>query len=417
MPKRKTHYDYDLIIIGSGAGGGVTAHIAANSKKKVAIVEADTLGGECPNFGCVPTKALLHVAEIYYRAKTGEAYGIKPNNLSFDYAKIKQWKELAVYRTGTTDGQGAFEKDGIKIINGKAHFLGPHEISVDAKRYTARKFLIATGTRNFIPPIDGLEESGYITYRDAINLEAPPKSIFIIGGGAIGTEFAQIFSIFGTEVHIAELSPRLLGKEDPEVGGLVGAILKQRFGVKVYGGTKVTKIRKDGDKRIVTFENGGKRHNVKVDGVLLATGKIASVDMGLENAGVKFTQRNIITDETMQTSAKHIYAAGDVAGPFMFTHMASYQSRIAAHNLFHKEKIKANYHSVPRVTFVIPETASVGMTENDALDKGIKINKSAVQTSIIGRANVADDNVGFVKVIATKKGVLIGASIVAPRAG
>lgn len=410
------HYDYDLIVIGSGSGGGVAAHMAVRKDKKVAIIEDGKIGGECPNFGCVPTKALLKSADVFKTAKEGAEYGVRATSVNVNYSQVKKWKDLAVKRTGTSEGERAFAAEDIAVIKGHAHFLSPHEVSVDRKRYTAKKFLIATGTSDFVPPIDGLKKTGFITYKDAINLTKLPKSLFIIGGGAIGCEFTDLFNTFGVEVYQAEFTPRLLFREDKEVGELVEALFEQN-GVHVMTGTEVFKVEKDRSKKVVHYRRGGKAHSVRVDEVMLAAGKTPNTDLGLENAGVKYSRKGIAVNDEMQTSAKHIYAAGDVVGPYAFTHMASYQSRIASHNMWHREKIEARYHAVPRCVFTSPEVAAVGMTEEQAKEKKIKIRVNAVPTSVIGRANVADESTGFVKVIAAQSGVLIGASIIAPRAG
>ena len=240
----------------------------------------------------------------------------------------------------------------------------------------------------------------------------------VLGGGAIGCEFAQLFSIFGTKVHIAEMAPRLLFREDSDVGGIVAALFERDRDIKVHTSTKVVAVEKKAGKKIVHFEKEGQPYTLKVDDILLAAGKVANTDLGLDNAGVEYDRRGVKVDTTMQTSAKHIYAAGDVTGKFMFTHTAAYQSRIAAHNILHKDKVHAKYHAVPRCVFVSPEVAAVGMTEEEAKEKKIKYKVGAVPISVIGRANTSDVQNGFVKVIATKKGgVIIGASIVSPHAG
>lgn len=419
MPRKRHVYDYDLICIGSGAGGGVAAHIASRQGKKVAIIEQEKLGGECPNYGCVPTKALLHAAELYRNAAKAKDFGIRVSALNFSYPKIKQWKDLAVERTGTDEGKEAYASEGITTIKGHAHFISEHEVSTGKRRFTARKFLIATGTSDFIPPIEGLAETGFITYRDAIDLTKPLKSVFVIGGGAIGCEFAQLFATFKSKVSIAEFAPHLLPKEDQEVGELVQAVFEQVNGMEVHTSAKVVKVEKKAGKKIVHFEQNGKSFTAKVDEILVATGKVANVDLGLENAGVKYHPRGINVDRHMQTSNPNLFAAGDVTGQYMFTHMASYQSRIAAHNMFTQKRnwVKADYHAVPRCVFVEPEAASVGLTEQEIKDKGWKYQVGATPISVIGRSNVADSDIGFVKVLANDKGVLLGASIVAPRAG
>ena len=221
---RKKHYDYDLIVIGSGAGGSVAAHIAKSLGKKVAIFEKEAVGGECPNYACVPTKALLHSALSYEHAKNVHQYGITVKDVSFTYSHIQQWKDLVVSRTGASHGVEAFEKDGIHLIREEARFVNAHEVEAGGKLYSAHKFLMAAGSKTFIPEVTGLRETGYSTFRDAISWKTPPKSLLIFGGGAIGCEFAQIFSTFGTKVTLVNRSSRLLGKEDQEVSELVEAL-------------------------------------------------------------------------------------------------------------------------------------------------------------------------------------------------
>lgn len=420
MPRRDHVYDYDLIILGSGAGGGVTAHIAARQGKKVAIIEDDAVGGECPNFGCVPTKALLQAAEYYRSAQKAKRFGIRVSTLNFNYATVKKWKDEAVARTGVIEGDRAYAAEGIAVIKSHAHFISPNEVSTGQRRLSAPKFLIATGTKNFIPPIEGLEQTGYLTYRDAIDLTKPLKSVFVIGGGAIGCEFAELFASFGSKVTIAEFAPHLLPKEDGEVGELIAAVFEHNLGVDVRTGAEVVSVQQKAGKKLVHYKQGGQVHMARVDEILVATGKVANTDLGLENAGVKYDRRSIEVNPFMQTSAKHIFAAGDVVGPYMFTHMASYQSRIAAHNLFapRKEWVKADYHAVPRCVFVTPEAASVGLTEEEIKQKGWKYQVGTAPVSVIGRANTTDEDIGFVKVMASEPGgVLLGASIVSPRAG
>lgn len=415
--KKPAYYDYDLIVIGSGAGGGVAAHLAAKAGKKVAVIEMEKLGGECPNFGCVPTKALLMAAETYQTALHGERFGLIAEKVGFNYNIVKAWKDHAVFHTGTEEGEAFYVSEGVHVISGYAHFINPWSVSVNKRRYVAHKFLIATGTKSVVPPIPGLAETGFMTYRDAIELSEPPKSLFVIGGGAIGCEFTQLFSSFGTKVHVADMAPRLIGLEDPEVGDLVGALFKNR-GIEVHTGAKLTRISKDGRNKIVHFEIDDKTHKVTVDEILLSSGKAPNTDLGLENAGVAYDRGGIKVNNRMQTTCKHIYAAGDIVGPYRFTHTASYQSRVAAHNMFHRENpVVANYHAVPRCVFTEPEIACVGYTEQQLRDQKIAYQVSAVPVSVIGRANTSGVDSGFVKVLATKNGTLVGASIVSPRAG
>lgn len=413
----KNKYDYDLIVIGSGGAGSVATHMSAALGKRVAIIEAEQIGGECPNWGCVPTKALLHAAEIYDAAKHGQQFGIRGSTLTYNYPSIKAWKELAVHRTGTWQGKRMFESEGVTVVAGAAHFISPHEITVNRRHFSAEYFIIATGTHNFIPPIEGLDKAGYLTFKEAGGLARPPKSLAIIGAGAIGCEYAELFSIFGTKIHLIDITPRLLMKEDEEVGALVRQQFEQNRGMNILMNTKVMKVEKEGLAKRVHYQQGRETGSIKVDEILIATGKLANVDIGLENAGVEYTPKNIIVNEQMQTTAKHIYAAGDVVGPYQFTHTAVYQGRIAAHNLWHRQKIHADYRAVPRCIFINPEIASVGLTEDECIKRDLKYKKALAPISIIGRANTSNVDTGFVKVITEPDGTLMGASIVSPRAG
>lgn len=419
MAKQQIRFDYDLIIIGSGAGGSVAAHIANRAGLNVAIVEADLIGGECPNVGCVPTKALLQAAEIYEAAKHGSRFGIRGSTVGYNYPSIKAWKDLAVKRTGTYLGEEMYTSEGINVIRGKAHFVNSHTISIGVARFSAKHFLIATGSELAVPPIPGLKQSGYLTYREAINLTRPPRSLAIIGGGAIGCEFAQLLAIFGTKVYIIDLADKLLAKEEPEVSELLEERFKNDYSMSLYLGTTVDKVEKIGAKKQLTLRKGKKSAAISVDEILLATGKRGVIDIGLDNAGVTYEPNRILVNEHMQTSAPHIFAAGDCVGPYLFTHMSTYQSKLAAHNILHPRKqITADYSAVPRCIFTNPEVASVGKTEAELVAAKVLLKKVLVPITVIGRANTTDTSDGFVKVLADKKtGILLGASVASPHAG
>lgn len=409
-------YDYDLIVIGSGAGGGAGAHYAASLGYRVAVVEKDTIGGECPNFACVPTKSLLHASDVYTTVQDAGFYGIATGKPVIDYRKIKAWKDLVVSRTGAAQGKSLFEEDDIDVLRGAARFLSRHEIQVGTRRYTAAKFLIATGSSAFIPPIPGLAESGYGTFKQAVNFEKLPSSIFIMGGGAIGCEFAQIFQSFGAKVYLADALPQLLAKEDEDVSAITQALFEAR-GITVLTESTVTRVSQREGKKVVHYTREGKEHTETVDEILVATGKRPNTDLGLEKAHVGHDKRGIRVNSYLQTSAPNIYAAGDVVGPYLYTHTGYYQSRIAAHNALSRKKIRPNYHVVPRCVFLDPEIASVGITEREAKEKHIPYRKGMTPIVILGRANT--DNVldGFVKILAKPNGKILGASIVSPRAG
>ena len=413
----KHSFDYDLIVIGSGAGGSVAAMIAARSGKRVAIIEADTLGGDSPNFGDVPMSALLHAAKIYGGAKDGQQFGIRSATVGYNYPSIKAWKDLAVSRAGAGGSQRFYEAEGITVYDGAAHFISPHEITVNRRHLSASYFLIATGTHWSAPQIVGLDKVPHLTPRTAIDIIRPPKSVFIIGGGATGVEFAHLFSTFGSKVHIAEVAPRLLPREDDEVSELVERVFDGQKGVSTLTSTRVVKVARDGIMKRVTYVRGDAEFSVKVDEILVAAGKLPTVDIGLENAGVVYTPKGIEVNDHLQTSVKHIYAAGDVLGKHMLTHVALLESRVAAQNILHRDKVTPNYKAVPRVTYTVPEIASVGLTEDDCIKRDLAINKASAPINIIGRANTTNTRDGFVKVITDKKGVILGATIAAPCAG
>lgn len=418
--KKNKRFDYDLIVIGSGAGGSVAAHIANKSGLSVAIIEAELIGGECPNIGCVPTKALLQAAEIYEASKKSSKFGIRGVTVSYNYPSIKAWKDLAVKRTGTYLGEEIYSKEGIHVIHGRAHFINPNEVTVGRARYSAKNFIIAAGGELAIPPIEGLEKTKYLTSTEAINLLRPPKSIAIIGGGAIGCEFTQLFASFGTKVHIIDQAPRLLFREEPEAGEYLQRHFETGYSSSIHLESIIEKAEIYGNKKRLTIKDTrGQKNIITVDEILIATGKRASLDIGLENAGVQYNNRGIEVNLYLQTSTKHIFAAGDCVGPYQFTHTATYQSRIVANNILHPRKLQStDYRAVPRCIFTNPEIASVGPTEQELKEKGIKYKVVNVPITVIGRANTADVGEGFVKVIAsTKNGMLLSATIVSPHAG
>ncbi len=413
--KRKK-YDFDLIVIGSGSGGSVAAHYAVSMGKTVAIFEESAVGGECPNYACVPTKALLHAGQVHKTVKDAKLFGTEVDTVSLNYQAVRKWKDLVVERTGASHGEASFQKEGIKLIRHKAQFVSPHEVEADGKTYSAAKILLATGSRTFIPPVPGLEESGYITFKQAIDLKHPPKSLLVYGGGAIGCEFAQIFASFGTKVTIVNRSERLLSKEDIEVSDLVEALFENQ-GIDVLTNTSVMKVEKKGGHKEVTFKKGEREYNVEFEEILVAVGKVPVLSFSPEKAGLKIKDHKLQVNKTLQTNVSHIYAAGDLVGPFLFTHTSSFQSYIAAQNLFSRDQVRPDYSVVPRCVFLTPEVASVGISEVEANEKGIKIKKGIMALGMLGRANTENEFDGFVKVITDKKGVIIGGSIVAPRAG
>lgn len=415
MAKKQT-FDFDLIVIGSGAGGSPAATIAAREGKRVAIVEADRFGGTSPNWSDIPTKALLHAAHLLDEAKHGARFGIRSSMIGYNYPSMHAWKELAVKRTGAGGNRRFYENQGIATFTGVAHFLSPHEITVNRRHISAANFLIATGCEWIAPDIQGMANTGFATPRTILESLRPPKSLYVIGAGSIGVEIAQLMAIFGTKVYLAEVAGRILPAEDEEVGILMERLLREQKGITSLTQTRTLAVTKEGIAKKVTYLRGGVEKTVRVDEVLVATGRTPAVDIGLENASVTYTAKGIDTDEHLQTSARHIFAAGDVLGHNSHTHTALIESRVAAHNILRKDKITPDYTAMPHVTFTFPEIASVGLREDDCLKRDLPINTAIAPLNIVARSNTADYRDGFVKIISDKKGVILGATIVAPSA-
>lgn len=415
MPK-KPHFDYDLIVIGSGAGGSAAATIIAKKGAHVAIVESDTFGGDSPNYSDVPMKALLHAASLYDEAKHGARFGLRSSTLGYNYPSLRNWKELAVKRTGAGGNRKYYENQNIATYHGVAHFLSPNEISVNRRHLSAKQFLIATGSHWVAPNIQGLKEAGFETPRTILDTLRPPKSLFIIGGGTNGVEIAQLMATFGTKVYIAEIAARLLPQEDEEVGELMSRHLKERKGITTLNQTRVLSVVKDGMGKKVTFARGDTQKTIRVDEVLVATGRQPTVDIGLENATIAYTAAGIEVNDYLQTSARHIFAAGDVLGHSSHTHTALLESRVAANNILGKTKLKPDYTATPHLTFTYPAIASVGLREDDCIKRDLAINKAVAPLNMIARSNTSDFRDGFCKIIADKKGVILGATVVAPHA-
>ncbi len=415
MAKKHT-FDYDLIVIGSGAGGSAAATIAARAGKKVAIIESDTFGGDSPNWSDVPTKALLHVAHLYDEARHGSRFGLRSSTLGYNYPSLRTWKELAVKRTGAGGNRRYYENENIDTFNGTAHFLTPNEISVNRRHLSAEHFIVATGSHWVAPNIQGLDTIPYLTPRTILEAMRPPKSLFIIGAGTIGVEIAQLMAIFGTKVYLAEVASRILPQEDQEVGTLLERLLKEQKGVTSLTQTRVLSVQKEHIHKRVTYTRGGVEKSVLVEEILIATGRVPTVDIGLENASVTYTPKGIEVNEHLQTSARHIFAAGDVLGHNSHTHTALLESRVVANNILHKTKAVPDYTATPHLTFTYPGVASVGLSEDDCLKRDLPINKAVAPLNIIARSNTSDFRDGFAKIITDKRGIVLGATIVAPHA-
>ncbi len=415
MKKRK--FEFDLIVLGTGAGGSAAANIAAKNGLKVAVVENDLFGGESPNYGEIPVRALSNAVKTIWQAKKSSKMGIRSGGVGLNFPTLMNWKNLVIERTGAHDNKKFYESAGITTFRGNARFVTPNEISVNQKHISASKFLIATGANFEIPNITNLENVKYLTPRTILDIQKPPKSIFIIGGGPEAVEIAQILAILGTKVYISEISARLLPREDEEVGITIENIMVENMNIFVLPQTRVVAVEKDGMGKKVIFQRGGSEKFVRVEEIMVAGNRKPNTDIGLENANVEYSDDGIIVDEHLQTSAKHIFAAGAVLGGKFSTTEALLQSRIAANNIIKRRgKISPNYSAIPRTISSIPEIASVGLTEDDCIKRDLRIKTAIAPISLIARSNTEDFQSGFVKLICDKKGKILGGSIVAPEA-
>lgn len=412
---KPSKYDADVIIIGSGAGGGIVMQSLANHNLKVILVEEHKLGGDCVNYSCIPTKALLESVNTFNHINNAHKFGVKVGKANLDFDDVKYWVKRAINNTGINNGD-SFSRSKINHVVGHAHFINPYTISVGLKRLTAKKFIIATGASNYIPDIAGLNNIDFITYKSFLELKKIPNSVAIIGGGSVGYEFAQIFTAFGAKVHLFEKKNHILPDNDPEVSDLAESILTDS-GVRMHTNSFVTSIKKTTKATLVHHTNHGQDHSVAVDSIFIATGNKANTDIGLENALVTYNDDGIKVNNKLQTSQKHIYAVGDVLGNINNASSAIKQGQIVAHNIVHRKEQYFNNLALPHVTFGYPEIASVGITE-----KHIKLSGKPYQTSIapigiVGKSFTTDYQAGFVKIVASHTGNILGASIVAPHAG
>lgn len=413
---QKPTFDYDIIIIGSGAGGSPAASIAARAGKSVAVIEKDEFGGESPNWGEIPLGALLHAAHIYDTAKQSAKFGLRTSTVGYNYPSLLSWRDTTVKRTGAAGNRRYYEKQGISAFNGAAHFLSPNEISVNRRHLSARKFLIATGSDWQVPEIPGIVDVTYQTPKTILSLTRPPKSLFIIGSGSTATEIACLMSIFGTKVYLADSATRILPDYDSEVSELLTDQFQKQRGMTILPQTKVVAVQKDGLYKRVTYSRGGTERTVKVDELLIADDRIPATDLGLENAGVKYNHHGIIVDQHLQTSARHIFAAGSCVHVNSSTHDILMQSRTAAGNLLHNKLTAIEPHIPLQVTRTHPGIARVGLSEDDCIRRDRRVKIATAPLTLAPRSNITDQRTGFVKLIADKKGMLLGATIVAPHA-
>ncbi|MBQ6393912.1 NAD(P)/FAD-dependent oxidoreductase [Candidatus Saccharibacteria bacterium] len=410
-------YDFDMIAIGGGVAGIAAAEAAAKAGAKVAIVEKGKIGGAAVNTRDIPYAAGLNFSHLYAEAIYGSRFGLSSDRLRFNYPTVSHWRERVVAREAA-ELKKELEDLKIECFRGRAHFVGPHEVAVGKEgRLTARKFLIATGVEQKDSGIIGLENVPYLTPDDALKVERPPKTVMIVGGGASGVEIAQYYAELGSKVAIAEIAERLLPKEDEEVGQVLEQYFTKRFDIKILASTRVIAVERDAISPKVIFLRNGQEKMVRVETIVVAAGTKPATDIGLENAGMRFSKNGSFkVDQMLQTPLKHIYAAGDVLQGDSSTEKAVYEAGIAVKNMFGRSKHYVNYSGFIRVTNTNPQIAVVGMTEDDLNKRARKYNSVVIPLSEVMASKTQDFRMGFIKMIAAKDGKILGATVMAPNA-
>jgi pyruvate/2-oxoglutarate dehydrogenase complex dihydrolipoamide dehydrogenase (E3) component len=413
--------EYDIIVIGAGGAGSNAATTAASMDKRIALIERDKLGGTCLNYGCDPTKTLLHTAHMLHHARHAAALGLRIPHADADWravqAHVRQVQKTI--RGGTPEqARAGIAAQGIDLFMGDAMFTSPHEIRVNGETLRGELFVIATGTVPFIPDIQGLSEAGYITNVEAVSLPELPKRLVVIGGGPIGLEFAQMFSRFGVQVVVLERGKQPLPREDPELAmalcsQLTAEGIRLEFGAEMRCG----EITQRG-KHIHVHGEGGKDEDLVADQLLVAVGRRPALGaLNLEAAGVQYTEEGITTDATLRTNVPHIWAAGDITSRYQFTHVASDQGKLVAHNVFAQEPQAFDDRVIPWVTFTDPELARVGLSEADLQEAKIEYRMGRVDFNKLDRAIANDQTFGCVKLLAAADGKILGGHILGASAG
>lgn len=410
--------DFDVVIIGGGSGGYAAARTAQDLGAKVAIVDKGPLGGLCILRGCMPTKTILRSSDVMSLMKRAKEFGLRtsqPKAVMSEIHKRKEAmvKEFANYRIEQ------LKNPRFTLIRGKASFVDANTIKVGKKQITSRSFVIATGSIAAHYDIPGLDETGYITSDDALELTTLPKSMIVLGGGAVATEFAQFFNRVGTKTTLIQRSNHIFSATDEDLARPVENRFREE-GMKVYTGTQLVKFTKQNGKKVAHFKHEGKTKRVSADVILQALGRVPAIqNLGLENAGVQTEWGNIAVDDQMQTSTPNIYAVGDCNGIIEVVHIAIQQGEIAGHNAVKgTRKQTIDYRLKSEVVFTDPQFASVGLCEKDCEKQGIPYKVASYPFDDHGKSLVMGETHGFVKILCTPKtGEIIGAQIVGPEAG
>lgn len=421
-------FDRNLIVIGAGAGGLVSAYIAATVKAKVTLIEAHKMGGDCLNYGCVPSKALIKSAKVAHQMRHAENYGLNSSEPTFSFKKVMARIHDVIAKIEPHDSVERYSKMGVDVVQGYAKLIDPWTVEIQlneggTKRLTGRSIVLATGARPFVPDLPGLEDVGYYTsdtmWEAFAKFDEPPKRLVVLGGGPIGCELAQSFARLGSTVTQVERSARIMGREDEEVSVLAQESLRQD-GVNILTSHNALRCEKEGEVKRLIVEHDGQESVVEFDALICAVGREARLEgYGLENLGIE-TKGTIVTNDYLETLYPNIFAAGDVAGPYQFTHVAAHQAWYAAVNaLFGSfKKFRVDYRVIPWTTFVDPEVARVGLSEQDAKEKGIDYEMVRYDLDDLDRAIADSAAKGFVKVLTVPgKDKILGVTIVGEHAG
>jgi pyruvate/2-oxoglutarate dehydrogenase complex dihydrolipoamide dehydrogenase (E3) component len=410
--------EFDLCVIGGGSGGLVAAAGGATLGARVALIERRALGGDCLYYGCVPSKTLLHSAKVAHTIREAECFGIRSARSVADIPDVMSRVSEVIKSIEPHDSPERFRSLGVEVIFGSRKFLDPESFSVDGRKVTAKKFVLATGSRPAIPPIVGLDQVTYLTNETVFELKEPVPSLLVLGAGPIGVEMAQAFCRLGSRVHVIEASSRILDKDDPDLGDVVYRRLTQE-GIEFHLGQTVERMeRTEQQIRALVKGGNGREKWLEASHLLIATGRAANVEaLGLEAAGVKVEKKKLVLDSRLRTSNKNIYACGDVAGSYQFTHMAEYQAGIVLRNALFHLPVKADSRAVPWCTFTDPELARVGLSQTEVEKQKIPHRIYTFSFEDIDRAHCTSETAGFVKVVTRPGGKLLGAAIVGPHAG
>lgn len=413
-------YDFDIIVIGGGAGGLFASSVANTLGSKTALLEKKRLGGDCTWFGCMPSKAILKSGSVANLLKRHSKFGLEiQGNFHIDTNKALKYVRGVVQEISTHHPAEVFEKRGIKVIFGPPQFIDKNTIDLNGERITSKRFIISTGSHPMIPPIDGLKDLGHLTNENVFDLDKLPQSLIVLGGGPIGIELSQALNRLGVKIYIVEMMDRILFREDKEVSQVLENKLKEE-GIQILSGKKAVKFNKQGGLVHVTLEGKDKsQERISAENVLVAVGRAPNLEgLSLDKAGVELTKQGIKVNPYLQTTNKDIFACGDVVGPYMFSHVAAYQAQVCVRNALFKKPIwqKVDYQNIAWATFTEPELSHLGLIEEEAKDryKDVKIYKTEYTSS--DRAITDSEKEGLVKIITDKKGHILGAHIVGAQA-